>query len=175
MSLTRVAVAVLAASMTSAACSGEVSFSISGQSPESAAETVIEGEIADLLGWELVATCPDADDPTEGDTFSCTAPAPGGETIEFLTTVGDGEVDVQTTNVLRADAVELFEAAALDLVRADTGAPYPDGSLECTDDAIVLPADGVVDCVLTDPTGSTQAIEMYDIDPESGDFFIRAG
>lgn len=165
---------IMALALFTAGCSADVSFSIGGRSVEEAATDVIEEDIADLLGWELAASCEDVDDPAVGDVFSCTSPAPTGGQILFEVTVEENMVDVQSQNLVRADAVELFEAAALDLVRADTGATYPDGSFDCGDDTLVIPPDGVVDCQLSLPEGGVQTIEMYDIDPDTGDFFIRA-
>jgi hypothetical protein len=157
---TRAVVAVLASVALAAGCSGDVSFSIGGQSVEDAAVELIEGELADGIGLgELEADCPEVPDPEVGTEFGCTATTPDGAVIDFAGTVDrEDHIDVETTNVIVADALGTFEAAGIDLVNETEGAALDASAMDCGDASIVIPADGAIDCTLTDPSSG----ELYD-------------
>jgi len=164
----------IATALLVASCSGNVSFSIGGQSPEDAAIEVIEDDLGPTLGWTLVATCDAVDQPEEGDEFGCTATNDSGETAEFVVLVGDDEVNVNTTNIIANSALETVESVALGLIIDATTVAYPDGSVDCGADSIVIPTSGEVDCLLTELDGSITEIYLFEIDPDSGDFTLAA-
>ncbi len=66
------------------ACSGDISFSIGGQSVDDAAVELIEGDLADQIGLgELTAACPEVPDAEVGTEFDCTATTADGAVIEI--------------------------------------------------------------------------------------------
>ena len=155
-------------------CSGNVSFSIGGNSPEDAAIEVIEDDLGPTLGWTLSATCINVDDPEVGDEFDCTATNENDEIVEFVVAVGDDEVNVNTSNVIANSALETVESAALGLIIDATSLAYPDGSVDCGAESIVIPTSGEVDCLLTELDGSETEIYLYEIDANSGNFSLAS-
>ena len=154
----RVAAPIILVSLIASACSGSVSFSIGGQSPEDAAESLIEGELSDQAGVELAAACDDLEDPGEGDSFNCTGTTPDGRIIEFVVDIGEDEVFANSTNLLVPDAVPDFEQSVIDALNANAGLNLPAGSLDCGDGALIVPQDKNVVCRLSDPNST----DIYD-------------
>jgi len=150
-----------------AGCSGEVSFSVGGKSPESAAEERIESEefVQQIGLGELTAECNDPGDVEEGDTFLCTATTADDQTIKITTTIVDEEsLNVRSTNIVVADAVGRLEAAAVDLLNRQQKISLPPGSIECGDTTVVLADDKTMPCVLNDTNG-----DVYDAVVTIGD------
>ncbi len=170
MTMTRSALMAVGLMLVGAACSA--SFSIGGKSPEAAAAEVIETQIAEQLGWDLAADCPDLDDPQPGDSFTCTSDSPSGATIRYTVDIGDDEVNVNTVNLVNPDAVEQLEVALVDTVRERSRLPFPDAVAECADDAIVVPDDGTLTCTFSTPPGLESDLLVSDLDAETGDFTV---
>jgi hypothetical protein len=159
-----------------AGCSGDFSFSIGGQSVEDAAVELIEGELAEGIGLgELEADCPEVADPEVGTEFDCTATTADGVVIEIAGLVDrEDHIDLQTTNVIVADALTTFEAAGIDLVNQTEGATLDPSAMDCGDSSIVIPADGVIGCTLTDPSSGQLYDAVYTIDDfATGDFSLE--
>ena len=140
------------------ACS--VEFSIGGKNPGAAAADLIEGEIAQQVGWTLDADCPELESPEAGDAFECTATNEFGDLVRFRVDVGEDEVDVNSTNVLRADVLTRTEADIAAALAQQTGLPLPAEYFDCGSGAIAVPDDGHVLCSLTDPVNG----DVYDAD-----------
>lgn len=173
-SRTLVALAVVA-SLTGA-CSGDLSFSIGGQSVEDAATDLIEGELADGIGLgELDADCPEVSDPEVGTEFACTATTPDGAIVEFAGVVDrEDHIDVRTTNVIVAEAIGNIEAAGIELVNQTEGTTLDASAMDCGDTSIVIPADGEVECTLTDTDTGALFDATYTLeDPDTGDFSLE--
>ena len=166
----RIGLAGIGLLLFASACSA--SFSIGGKSPEAAAVEVIETQIAEQLGWELTADCPDLDDPQAGDTFTCTSDSPTGETIRYTVDIGDDEVNVNSTNLVTPSAVDELEAALLEAVRERTNVAFPRASVECSQEAIVIPDDGSTTCRFATPPGLESDLLVTDLDPDTGDFTV---
>ena len=165
--------AVAAATVVAAGCTS-ASFSIGGQSPESAATDLIEGELADLIGLgELSADCADVDDAQIGTEFACSATTADGRVVEFVTVIDrEDHIDVTTTNVIRGDVIPDVEAAAIDLINANQGTSLTRQALDCPEDSIVWTPATELACVLTDGDGTVFDAVITFPDVESGDFSI---
>ncbi len=166
-SLTLIALVSLAVT----ACSAE--FSIGGTSPEKAAETIIESEIPAQLGLtSLDATCDEVDQPEVGSTFACTATTDDGRVVR-LTTVIDREdhIDVTTVNALNADDLARLEASGAEVLGAQVGVDLAADSIDCGDDAVILPDDGVMVCAFFPPGTDEVRDATYEItDLDTGTF-----
>lgn len=172
----RALAAVLATVAFAAGCSGELSFSIGGQSVEDAAVELIEGELAEGIDLgPLDADCPEVSDPEVGTEFACTATTPDGQVIQFEGLVDrEDHIDVQTTNVIIADAIATFEAAGIDAIDRTEGTTLDVSAMDCGDASIVIPADGVVECTLTDPSSGELWDAVYTVtDLSTGDFSLE--
>lgn len=143
----------------------------SGSDYKSTAEDLIEGEIEEQAGLgALEASCEDpADDPEVGDTFTCTATTTTGATVEFVATVADDKkVEVETTNLITADALASVEQAAVAALEQETGLTLGVENFSCGDAAVVIDVETeYLTCALTDPSTG----EVYDaqVDIESLD------
>lgn len=166
-------VLTVAFTLLAAACSGSVSFSIGGQSPDNAATSLIEGEIATNAGLGvLVATCDDEGADEVGDEFNCTAETADGQTIEFLVVIDrEDHIDVNSTNLLTANVLPAFESGAAASLGEQAGVTLPADSIDCGDEAIIF--DGALEfvCAFYVPDSN----DVYDItielaDLTSGDF-----
>jgi hypothetical protein len=121
---------------------------------KSAAEDVIEGEIAEesTLG-DLSATCEEPDDPESGDVFACTATTEDGRTIEFTATVeDDDQVNVQSTNLITVDGLGTIEEVAVAALEEEIGQPLGVENFDCGSEPVIVDVpDGTLTCALTDP------------------------
>jgi hypothetical protein len=159
-----------------AGCSGDISFSIGGQSIEDAAVELIEGDLAEGIGLgALEATCPEVADPAVGTEFDCTATTPDGAVIEFAGLVDrEDHIDVQTTNVVVADAIGTFEAAGIDVINETEGTTLDASAMACGDSSIIIPDDGAIGCELTLPDTGEVYDAVYTInDLATGDFSLE--
>ena len=141
-----------------ASCSGSVSFSIGGKSPEDAATELIEGELSEQVALALVAACPELDDPGEGDAFDCTGTTDDGRVINFTIDIGEDEVFANSTNMLVASAVGGFEESIVSALNAENALDLPLDSVDCGDGPLIVPADNLVLCRLSDPDST----DVYD-------------
>lgn len=107
---------------------------------QEAAVEVIEGDLADALGVELMGECDEPADDEEGTMFACTAVLPGDQVGEFTATVGDDEVDVQSTNLLTPDDLVRLEAEAAEALTAQVGRTLPADALDCGDEIVAIVA-----------------------------------
>jgi hypothetical protein len=172
----RLAVVLVMGAAVTAGCSGDISFSIGGQSVDDAAVELIEGELADGIGLgALEADCPEVSDPEVGTEFGCTATTPDGDVIEFAGLIDrEDHIDVNTTNVIVADAIVNIEAAGIDLVNETEGATLDASAMDCGDASIIIPADGVVECTLTDTSSGDLYDAVYTVtDVATGDFSLE--
>lgn len=144
-----VALATLAA-----ACSA--SFTIGDQTVEDAATDLIEGELADQIGLgPLTATCPEVPDPEVGTEFTCTATTGEGETIELAAVVDrEDHIDVETVNLISAQAIPAIEAAGVDTLNEQSGSALDATAMECPEISLVITPGKTMSCVLTDIDGS---------------------
>ncbi len=154
----RTALSFIAVSAMVAACSGNVSFSIGGQSAEDAASELIEGDLSEQVGLTLTASCPELEDPAQGDQFDCTGTADDGRVIIFTVDIGDNEVFANSTNMLVASAVPGFEQSIVDALNTENALELPDGSLDCGNGPIIVGSDSTVLCRLNDPNSA----DVYD-------------
>ena len=156
-------------------CSAE--FSIGGQSPEDAAVDLIEGELADQIGQPLTGACDDVDDPEVGTAFDCTGTTADGDVIDFVTLIDEEDhISVDSVNVVTAEAVGRFEAAAVEALGAETGVDLDPAAIDCGDGSVILPPSGDMSCTVTDPTDGTvyeATLTVNDLD--TGDFDIQVG
>ena len=141
------------------------------------AEKLIEGELADVVGLgELEAKCQDVKDDAEvGTEFTCTGTTTDGQVVDFIAVIDrEDHVDVNTTNLISAEALPHLETAATNALSLQLGAELPADSVDCGDDLVVLGADLVFVCAFHAPDSS----DVYDItfeftDLESGDFNVK--
>ncbi len=164
---------VVALSLFAAACSGSVEFSIGGESPETAAENLIEDEIADQAGLgELTAECDKPEDPKVGTFFDCTATTTDGQVIQLTTEIDrEDHIDVNSTNLLTPEALPQFETAGTEALAQQFAVELPDTTIDCGDQSVVLTPEGNFVCAFNDPASG----DVYDItfeitDLESGAF-----
>jgi len=120
------------------ACSAAASFSIGGQTVESAAEDLIAQELADQLELgELTPACPDVENPQVGTEFTCTAQTSDGLTINFAGVVDrEDHIEVETTNVSSGPLLAQALYEVLEQENAVTGT-QPD-QIDCGPGSIVL-------------------------------------
>jgi len=146
-----VAVAICAGWL--AGCSGDLSFSIGGQSVEEAATELIEGELADQIGLgTLVASCPEVPEPEVGTEFACTAETVDGEVIEIAGVVDrEDHIDLNTTNLIARAVLGEFESAGVGVLNDQQGLALDASAIDCGDTARVFGDDTTMVCTLTDP------------------------
>lgn len=146
---------VLALAMATTACSG--SFTIGGQSVDTAAEGLIAGDLAEALEFgELEPNCPVVEDPEVGTTFSCTATTEDGTVIEFDGVVDrEDHIDLQATNVANAPviAATLYESLSTNYPEA----ALDPASVDCGDGPVVLDNNRLT-CQVTAPGGTTDPV-----------------
>lgn len=163
---------VAAAALVAVGAAG-CSFSVGGQSPESAGEELIEGELSELVGFDLTeAQCeePAADEP--GEEFSCTAMSPDGSTVTFDGVVEtDDEIFVAASNVVVADEMSLVEEEAAAVLGPEIGVEIDPGDVDCPDVSTVLDADDRLRCEITDASTG----DRYVLTATFGDFVLREG
>lgn len=127
------------------------SFSFGGTSPESAGEELIEGELSELVGFDMTdADCAEPDEDEPGEEFTCTAMGPGGETITFEGVIEtDDEIFVAASNVVVADEMPLVEQEAASVLGPEIGVEIDPADVECPADSTVL-VDDQLTCTITD-------------------------
>jgi hypothetical protein len=143
-----------------------VAISACGGSAATSGEAVIEGELADAIGLgELEATCNEPDGLSEGETFTCTATAAEGGTVEFLGTMTSDDVfDIATTNLLTADDVVGIREEGARVLSVEVGQEILVDDIVCPDAIVLLDESGVFVCEITDT--STGAI--YELSVSTG-------
>ncbi len=154
-----------------AAVSG-CSFSIGGSSPASAGEELIEGELSEVLGFEMTdAECQDPAEEEEGEEFTCTATAPDGSTVTFQGVLEtDDEIYLAASNVVVADEMTLVEEEAAVVLGPEVGAEIDPADVDCPTESTVLDGDELR-CEITDATTG----ERYELIVRLGDFVPREG
>ena len=161
-----------------ASCSGSVEFSVGGKSPEDAAKGVIDGELTDQIGLgDMDTSCDSVDDPEVGTEFECQSITDGGQEIRWSVVVDEEDsIDVNSTNLIRADVWARFVEAGAGLLAEQSGRPLGVEDLDCGVGPIILPDDNIVECVLT-PPGSGNTLEAFITvtDIATGEFFIEVG
>lgn len=153
----QVLVWVAAASLVMTACGGRFGIGGSDAGFRSAAEELIESDLAQQIGLgPLQASCTGSD-LTAGSGFDCTGQSSDGQTIRFIATVNETEdgVDLRGTNLLLADQVERIEAFAASLIAEQTFTDIGADDFECADTALIVLSGDVVPCFLTDPADGT--------------------
>lgn len=151
-------VALLVTGLIAASCSGSVSFSIGGKSPEDATVELIEGELSDQIDVPLAAECPDLDDPEAGDTFECTGTTPDGQVIRFTVEIGEDEVFANSVNALTPEDVPGFEEAVVTALNDANDLDIPLDALDCGAGPLIVPPDRQFVCRLSDDATG----EVYD-------------
>ncbi len=167
MGMFRIAFAAGAGALAVAGCSVSV-----GQTPTSAAEEAIEDELGGVLGLELSdATCgePDSDDP--GETFTCTATGPSGETVTVDAVVDpDDQVFVAASNVVIADDMAAIEQEAIEVLAPEVGLPVERIAVDCPVGPIVLDGDLLI-CEISD----TSTGERFELEARLSEYVLREG
>ena len=170
-----VVVGLLATTGMLASCSAE--FSIGGQSPESAAVELIEGELSDELGVAMTGECDDVDDPDVGVSFECTGTIDDGRVVEFVTLIDrDDHIAVDSVNVLVPEAVDRFEAATAEGIAQQSGVPLDASAVDCGEGPIVFDSTMTMPCTLSDPSnGDVYDVTLTVTDIDEGLFDIEVG
>jgi hypothetical protein len=150
--------AVLGTGLAATGCNASFSLGADDdQGYRSAAEELIEQDLAERIGLgPLEASCT-GDNLSPGDVFDCEATGPEQGPIRFEATVndaGDG-VDLHSTNILLADQVAEVEAFAASLIAAQTFTDIAADDFECADSTLVVASGDTVSCTLTDPADNT--------------------
>ena len=124
----------------------------SGDTPKGAAEKLIEGDLATQLGLgKIAATCETPPDRDAGTTFTCASPTEFG-TISWLATMADKDnINVESTNLVKADVLPDIERVAVASLEQEVGQPLGVENFHCGDKPVVLSADNTMVCALTDP------------------------
>lgn len=164
-----VAVAALVLAPLAAGCS----FSVGG-SPRSAAESAIEGDLAEDGGLgEVEATCDEPASDEVGEEFTCTSTSDLGP-LRWRVTIGeDDKVDVQSVNLVTAEGLDLLETEAVRLLEEQIGSEIGRDNLECGDGPIALDEDSSVLCAITDPaSGDVYDATLTVSDTTTGEFDI---
>jgi len=146
-------------------------LSIGGLRVHDAAETLIQGDLAEQLGLELDASCDEVDDAAIGSEFSCTATTADGEVVELHAVVDrEDHINVSTVNLVTAEVVPIFEQKAAEALSAEAGVPL---TLDCGGaQAVVLDENSEIDCVASDGT-TEQDAKLTVTDTSTGEFRIR--
>lgn len=136
------------------------SFSASvGGSPESAAQDVIEEELAgELALGEIEAECGEPPNDDEGSTFACTSETDRGLVRWEATIVDEDTVNVQSLNVLVGSDVVALEGAAVVELEQVVGTTLGTENFDCGEPPLVLDSDDELVCALTDPANG----DVYD-------------
>lgn len=141
-------VLVLALAVTGCSFSASV-----GGTPTSAAEEVIEDDLAAQLGFgEIEAECGEPPNEDEGATFLCTSETDQGLVRWEATIAEEDTVNVQSLNVLVEDDVAALEVAAVAEIEQVVGLPLGTEDFDCGDAPVVLGDEDQVVCALTDRT-----------------------
>lgn len=129
--------------LTLVACSSSAALS---------GESVIEGELADAAGLgELDAQCNEPDGLEEGETFTCTAVAEDGRTVEFLGTMTSNDsFDIVSTNLLTSEDVVAIREEGARLLSQDVGVEIRSADIVCPDAIVVLDDTGDFVCEITE-------------------------
>jgi hypothetical protein len=166
----RILAVVMVTGLVVTACSASIDFSIGGESVENAATKLIESEIADAFGEPLTADCPAVPEPDIGTEFSCTADTADGRTLLFTGVIDrEDHIDVNSTNVLRADTLPGWERAGAEVILGEAGV---EATIDCGEASVVL-VDTEMTCTATSDDGVSIDVIYTIEDPESGDFLIR--
>lgn len=143
-----------------------VACSASGTNFASAAKKVINEDIAaqSELG-DLDTTCDEPTSTEVGETFECTAETADGEFITFEATIGeDDTVNVESTNLITPDGLEIVEETAINALEAEIGAKLGRENFDCGDKAVVIDASAeTLSCVLTEPDSGLKYEAKVDI------------
>lgn len=157
-------------------CSGEVSFSVGGKSPEAAAEERIERQdFVDRVGQgPLTAECNDPGDVEPGDTFLCTATTEQGGLVRILTTVVDDEtINVQAQNLVTAEGRVRLENAIVQSLNQQNGLNLTPQQISCGEGAVLLDAEMKTTCALANPAdGKVYDAHVTVTDLASGAFSV---
>ena len=110
------------------------------QSTKQISERVIVNQLSNELGvGNLVAQCPEVVSPQLGSKYLCVATTEDDRVVNVEATVrADGRVEVQTTNVIRAEVLDRYETRAVQDLNGATGAKLVDTDLECGDQPVIL-------------------------------------
>lgn len=147
------------------------SFS-SGSSPAEAGEELIEGELSEVVGFEMTdAECEEPAAKEEGEEFTCTATSSDGSTVTFQGVLeSDDEIFVAASNVLVADEMPLVEEEAAVVLGPEIGVEIDPADVECPTESTVLDGDRL-QCEITDPdTG-----DRYELIVTLDGFVLREG
>lgn len=131
-----------------------------------AAEKVITGEISEQAGLgELDASCEKPASTEVGEQFACSATTADGATIELLATIDeDDKVNVVSTNLLTAEAVEQIEQIARDALVDKYGGELGPDSLDCGSTAVVIDVtEEVLSCTFVDPADDKEYDATIDV------------
>jgi hypothetical protein len=154
MRVAAVSLLVLALAVTGCSFSASV-----GGSPTSAAEEVIEDDLAAQLGFgEIEAECGEPPNEDEGSTFLCTSATDQGLVRWEATIAEEDTVNVQSLNVLVEDDVAALEVSAAAEIGQVVGIPLETENFDCGDAPVVLGDEDQVVCALTDPANG----DVYD-------------
>lgn len=107
---------------------------------------LITGDLAAIVGVDLVPSCPDQIDAIVGTQFRCTGEMADGRVVEFLGNVDRvRHIDMQTTNFLREEVVQAFEVAAAEALAPQT---LVDTTIDCQPRPVLFNDRGEIRCAL---------------------------
>lgn len=131
-----------------------------------AAQKVITGEISEQAGLgKLEATCDKPASTEVGEQFACTATTADGATINLLATIEeDDKVNVVSTNLLTASAVEQIEDIARNALVDKYGGELGPDSLDCGSTSVVIDvSEEVLSCTFVDPANGDEYDATIDV------------
>jgi hypothetical protein len=144
-----------------------------------AATSDIEGVLAAEIGLgPLVAFCERPPPDDQRVPFECTAETEDGQVIRFTGQLSDdGEVTVESINLLSNAGRERLAEEAAQALADQTGTELTAGSLTCPDGpAQVIEAGLTVECELTNPrTGAVDLAVITLTDPTTMAFDVELG
>jgi len=149
-------------------------FSI-GESPESVAEELIEGELADQRGITgVIASYEAPPNRDDGTTFTCTAQSDRGDDHWTATIKDDDTVNVQSEDVLDDEDISSLEVSAVEALEAQSGGTLGVENFDRGVQPLVVGSDNNVVCALTNPAdGAVYDATITITDFDTGTFDVN--
>lgn len=154
------------------------SFSFGGETAGEAAVGLIEGDFASTYDLPISdATCTEPPNEDVGTVFACQGDHQGTQ-VDFVVEIdSEDHINVNSTNVLYPAMLEAVEATVIDSMNDQGDFGLTADAMDCGDSAIVLGADQIFLCGLTEP-GTTNVfdttIRMNDLESLTFDFEVAA-
>ena len=156
-----------------AGCSFSIGRDSAGDIQQKAEELIAELDAEGDLGVEATE-CEMPADNQAGTSFTCSSRTAGGAAIQWLAEISEDEVDVNSTNLVSADAASRLEAAVAEVAAENTGVPYSATDVDCGAAPIVLDEAMSTVCILALPDGDSQTLGITFTNLDTGDFQVEA-